>query len=54
VNMLGQKVAAIYQDKLMQGTHQFTWNCEKVSQGIYLLHIQNGKEVITQRLSVMK
>jgi PKD repeat protein len=46
VNMLGQKVAAIYQDKLMQGTHQFTWNCEKVSQGIYLLHIQNGKEII--------
>jgi PKD repeat protein len=54
MDMLGQKVETLHKGNLMKGAHRFKWNSDKVASGIYLLQIQNGNEVHTQRMSVVK
>lgn len=50
----GRIVDVLYNSNLNYGEHNFVWNANNFSSGIYLLNINAGKKSITTKISLLK
>lgn len=50
----GRLVSQVFSGNLNPGIHRFSWNGAETNNGIYLLKIQNGKNVVTRKIMLMK
>jgi M6 family metalloprotease-like protein len=53
-NLLGQKVATLADMPLDIGTHNYQWNAESVTSGVYFYKLTAGNHVETHKLMLMK
>ena len=51
-SLSGQEIRQMFSGKKSQGTHRFEIDCSNLSNGIYLVKLQSGNEIITQKLLV--
>ena len=49
-NLTGRKVKSLVGETLNTGTHQFIWEANGMSAGVYFYSLRIGKEVITKKL----
>lgn len=49
-DMVGKKVTTLYNDQLAAGIHFIEWNAEGFDNGVYFVRVQNGDQVIVQRV----
>ena len=53
-NIMGQLVDVLAEGNLSAQTHNFTWNAEGLSSGVYFIKTQVGADVHTQKVMLMK
>ncbi len=53
-NILGQKVATLFNKKLSAGTHTYKFDASNLTSGIYFYKLQSGNLVETKKLMLMK
>jgi flagellar hook assembly protein FlgD len=58
-DVLGRKVATLVDRELSSGAHTITWHGEtdggsQLSSGLYLVRLQAGQEVRTQRVTLVR
>ena len=58
-NVLGQKVATLYNSSLSAGSHSFSWNSlgdnnQQVSTGMYFYRLTVGDQVATKKMVMIK
>ncbi|MEX2116671.1 MAG: T9SS type A sorting domain-containing protein [Bacteroidota bacterium] len=53
-NMLGQKVATVFEGRKEAGTHELRFNAANLPSGVYLLRVQAGGHSTVQRMVLMK
>jgi cytochrome c peroxidase len=53
-NITGQKVATLQKGFMSAGEHQVTFNANNLPSGIYIVALQTGKQLLTQKLMLMK
>ena len=53
-NVVGQVVAELANGYMDAGYHSFTWNASSVSSGMYLVRVEAGSEIATQKLMLLK
>lgn len=53
-NSLGQKVETIHSGKLNNGTHQFTFNANTLSSGLYYYTLTTDKGFMTRKMLLLK
>jgi hypothetical protein len=53
-NSTGQKVMLPVNENQIQGAHSFSWNTERLPEGIYYFQIKAGNQVITKKIIKMK
>ncbi len=53
-NLLGQEVAKLLNGELNPGSYNLTFDASKLSSGIYIYSLSNGKEQITKKMILMK
>lgn len=54
-NVLGQRVATLVNhEKLEAGSHRMTWNGESAASGLFLVQLQSGSKVATQKILLVK
>lgn len=53
-NMLGQKVATVFEGRKEAGTHELRFNASNLPSGVYLLRVQAGGHATVQRMVLMK
>jgi hypothetical protein len=53
-NMLGQRVATVFEGRKEAGTHELRFNAVNLPSGVYLLRVQAGAHATVQRMVLMK
>ena len=53
-NVMGQKVAALYNGSMAAGSHTITWNASNMTSGMYFIRTESKSEVSIQRVSLVK
>lgn len=53
-NILGQKVATLYDDYQTAGEHSVRWEAEDMTSGIYFIRLSSGESSLTGRLILLK
>jgi hypothetical protein len=53
-NITGQKVATLQDGLISAGEHQVTFSANNLSSGIYIVSLQTGQQLLTQKLMLMK
>ena len=53
-NITGQKVATLQDGLISAGEHQVTFSANNLSSGIYIVSLQTGQQLLTQKLILMK
>jgi|CZKP01.1.fsa_nt_gi cytochrome c peroxidase len=53
-NITGQKVATLQDGLMNAGEHQVTFSANNLSSGIYIVSLQTGQQLLTQKLILMK
>ena len=53
-NVLGQVVSTLIDGYMDAGYHTLTWNAKDVPSGMYLVKVQAGNNVETQKLMLLK
>ena len=53
-NVLGQVVSTLVNDHMEAGYHSITWNASNIPSGMYLVRVQAGNNVETQKLMLLK
>lgn len=53
-NAIGQKMETIVSGELSIGTHQYVWNAEKYSSGIYFYRLETNNFVQTKKMLLVK
>ena len=53
-NIMGQLVDVLAEGNLSAQTHNFTWNAEGLSSGVYFIKTQVGADIHTQKVMLMK
>ena len=53
-NLLGQKVAALFNGSLEAGYHTVTWDGGVNPSGVYFYRIQAGKEIDSRQMILLK
>jgi hypothetical protein len=53
-NILGQRIATLVQGMQSSGTHTLIWNAKDASSGIYFARLQNGEQIKTIKMVLLK
>ncbi len=53
-DLLGREVQTLVNDTEPAGKHTITWHADKVTSGIYFYRLTTGKDVLTQRMTLIK
>ena len=53
-NVVGQVVAEIANGHMDAGYHTFTWNAGSIASGMYLVRVESGAHIATQKLMLLK
>ncbi|MAJ43544.1 MAG: hypothetical protein CMF96_02210 [Candidatus Marinimicrobia bacterium] len=53
-NLMGQIVDVIHEGMLNAGFHKVTWNAEVIPSGVYLVKVEQGDKIATQKVMLMK
>jgi hypothetical protein len=53
-NLMGQVVDVIHEGMLNAGFHKVTWNAEVIPSGVYLVKVEQGDKIATQKVMLMK
>jgi hypothetical protein len=53
-NVVGQVVSELANGNMNAGYHTFTWNAGSIASGMYLVRVEAGSHVATQKLMLMK
>jgi hypothetical protein len=53
-NLMGQVVDVIHDGMLNAGFHKVTWNAEVIPSGVYLVKVEQGDKIATQKVMLMK
>ncbi len=53
-DLSGREVAALVNGKMEAGSHQISWNTDKVSSGIYLVRLESGGMLNSMKVAVLK
>ena len=53
-NVLGQVVSTLANSYMDAGYHTFTWNADNVPSGMYLVRVEAGSNVETQKIMLLK
>lgn len=53
-NMLGQRVATIFEGALNAGDHQFKFDATRLASGIYVYELRAGSIILSKKMTVMK
>ena len=53
-NLMGQKVANLYNGSMAAGSHNITWNASNMTSGMYFIRAELKSEVSIQRVSLVK
>ena len=53
-NVLGQMVSTLANGYMDAGYHTFTWNANNVPSGMYLVRVEAGNNVETQKIMLLK
>ena len=53
-NLLGEKVATIYNGEAQAGKHVYDFRADNLSSGIYFYTLTNGRNSITKKLMLLK
>jgi len=53
-NLMGQVVDVIHEGMLNAGFHKVTWNAEVIPSGVYLVKVEQGDKIDTQKVMLMK
>jgi hypothetical protein len=53
-NLMGQIVDVIHEGMLNAGFHKLTWNAEVIPSGVYLVKVEQGDKLATQKVMLMK
>ncbi|NNF56854.1 MAG: T9SS type A sorting domain-containing protein [Rhodothermaceae bacterium] len=53
-DLLGRRVATLLQDDVEAGTHTMRWDAQDAASGVYILRLQAGDTVLTQRLTLLQ
>ena len=53
-NVMGQKVATLYNGSMAAGSHTITWNASNMTSGMYFIRTESKSEVSIQRVSLVK
>jgi hypothetical protein len=53
-NLLGQKVATLWDGILSSGTHRLRWDGNSSASGVYFLRVEAGTQVATRRMVLLK
>jgi len=53
-NLMGQIVDVLYEGMLQAGYHQVSWNADVVPSGVYLVKVEQGDKIATQKVMLMK
>jgi hypothetical protein len=53
-NLAGQVVGVIKEGHMSVGTHIINWDASSLSSGVYLITAENGSNVSTQKVMLMK
>lgn len=54
LDLIGNKVAAIDAGRKQAGNHQSGWNTESLSEGMYLIQLRSGENVLTQKFIITR
>jgi hypothetical protein len=49
-NLNGQIVGQLCNEKLPKGTHEFRWNCNGIAPGVYVVRLQSGSTITTNKI----
>jgi len=53
-NLMGQVVDVLHEGMLQAGYHQISWNADVVPSGVYLVKVEQGDKIATQKVMLMK
>jgi aminopeptidase N len=53
-DLLGRKVASLHDGYLESGQHEFTWNADGISSGIYFYRLTAGNKSQTRKMALVK
>ncbi|MCC6475475.1 T9SS type A sorting domain-containing protein [bacterium] len=53
-DLLGRKVASLLNEQQSSGTHSHIWNADNFSSGVYLLRLNSGTTMRTQKILLLK
>jgi hypothetical protein len=53
-NLMGQVVEVLHEGMLQAGYHQVSWNADVVPSGVYLVKVEQGTKIATQKVMLMK
>jgi hypothetical protein len=53
-NLMGQIVDVIHEGLLQKGFHQISWNAVEIPSGVYLVQVEQGDKLATQKVMLMK
>ena len=53
-NVMGQVVSTLVDGSMDAGYHTLTWNADNMPSGMYLVRVQSGSNVETQKLMLLK
>lgn len=53
-NLLGQKVASIYEGRVVAGSHSVNWDAIGIPSGVYLLRVETGTAARTTRAVIAR
>mgnify|MGYP003682893835 FL=1 len=53
-NVVGQVVAELASGQMEAGYHTFTWNAGSIASGMYLVRVEAGAHIATQKLMLLK
>jgi len=53
-NILGQKVATLYEGRLGAGAHSYKWDGSLVSSGLYLYRLTAGDYTESRKMMLLK
>ena len=53
-NLMGQVVDVLHEGMLQAGYHQISWTADVVPSGVYLVKVEQGDKIATQKVMLMK
>ena len=53
-NLMGQVVEVLHEGMLQAGYHQVSWTADVVPSGVYLVKVEQGDKIATQKVMLMK